>query len=216
MAYKLAIFDLDGTILDTLDDLTDSTNHALEANNFPPRSRDEVRRFVGNGARLLIERAVPKGCGAAAIDNVFAEFNTYYAAHSEIKTRPYDGIQPLILNIRNRGCMAAVLSNKPDFAVQTLCKKYFSALFDFAAGEKSGIPRKPAPDAVNAIISSLGIDRKDAVYIGDSEVDIQTAANAGMDCISVDWGFRSADILRENGASLIVSTMHELEAAILK
>ncbi|MBQ8552147.1 MAG: HAD family hydrolase [Clostridia bacterium] len=215
MPYKLAIFDLDGTILSTLDDLTDSTNHALAVNGLPIRTTNEIRSFVGNGARLLIERAVPKGCPMDVTDKVFDEFRSYYAAHSDIKTCPYDGILDMLHELRKNGCRTAVLSNKPDFAVQTLCKQYFDGLLDFAAGEKNGIPRKPAPDSVNAILSELSVDRQDTVYIGDSDVDIDTAKNAGMDCISVDWGFRDRDFLLAHGAKNIASTAKELEAKIL-
>lgn len=216
MSYKLAIFDLDGTILSTLEDLADSTNHALASQGLPTRTVDEVCSFIGNGARLLIERAVPSGTSTDVTDRVFDEFRAYYADHAEIKTRPYDGILDMLRTLRENGCKTAVLSNKPDFAVQTLCKKYFDGLLDSAAGEKAGIPRKPAPDAVNAILAELAVDRTDTVYVGDSDVDIDTAKNAGMDCISVDWGFRDRDFLIAHGAKRIASHADELAAMIIK
>ncbi len=216
MSYKLAIFDLDGTILSTLDDLADSVNHALASQGLPTRTINEVCSFVGNGARLLVERAVPEETPTYVTDKVFDEFRAYYADHTDIKTLPYDGIVDMLRTLRKAGCKTAVLSNKPDFAVQTLCKKYFDGLLDIAAGEKAGIPRKPAPNAVNAILAELAIDRTDSVYIGDSDVDIDTAKNAGMDCISVDWGFRDRAFLLAHGARIIASNAKELEAMILR
>lgn len=216
MSYKLAIFDLDGTILDTLDDLADSVNHALIQNGLPPRTVPEIREFVGNGIRSLIERSVPSGTGAATTDSVFEEFRSYYKAHSAEKTCPYDGIIDMLNRLRARGVRLAVLSNKADFAVQVLCEKYFPGIFDYAAGEKPNIPRKPEPDAVNAILAEFGIIREEAVYIGDSDVDIETARNASMDCISVTWGFRDESILTAHGAACVAHSVQELESAILK
>lgn len=216
MSYKLAIFDLDGTILDTLDDLTDSTNHALTVHGLPRRTRDEVRSFVGSGARLLIERAVPTGCSTDTTNRVFAEFQSYYKAHSNIKTKPYSGIIDALNELKANGIKLALLSNKPDFAVQTLCERYFDGIFSYAAGERAGIPRKPAPDAVNAILESLDADRRHAVYIGDSDVDIETAKNADMFCISVTWGFRDETFLRDSGAMCIVTSPHEMADEIMR
>ncbi|MBE6611971.1 MAG: HAD family hydrolase [Ruminococcaceae bacterium] len=217
MSYKLAIFDLDGTILDTLDDLADATNHALTVCGYPTRTTDEVRRFVGNGVRLLMTRAVPEGTSAEEIDRSLAEFKAYYGTHCAIKTKPYDGICEMLKRLRAEGCKTAVLSNKADFAVKPLCKQYFDGLLDYAAGEREhlGIPKKPAPEPVWAIADELGIDRADCVYIGDSDVDIDTAKNAGMDCISVDWGLRERELLIAHGAEKIVSTPDALMAAIL-
>ena len=216
MTYKLAIFDLDGTVLDTLEDLADSVNHALEENRLPTRSIDEVRRFIGNGARLLIERSVPHGTEPELTDRVFEEYRTYYNTHSDIKTKPYDGIIEMLTRLREKGIRLAVLSNKPDPAVQVLCKQYFPGLFDSVAGEKSGIPRKPSPDAVNAILDEFSLPHTDAVYIGDSDVDVETAKNAGIDCISVTWGFRDEALLLSAGAKCAVHSAAELEAVICK
>ncbi len=210
MKYKLIIFDLDGTVLDTLDDLMNSVNYALRKNSLPERSREEVRTFVGNGIRLLIERAVPGGTVIGITDKVFADFKEHYAVHSCDNTRPYEGINELLTVLNEKGIKTAVVSNKADFAVQTLSERYFAGLFAVSVGERENIARKPAPDSVNAVIEMLGGDKKSSVYVGDSEVDIETALNAGIPCISVDWGFRSEAQLQEKGASTIVSSADEL------
>ena len=215
MAYKLAIFDLDGTLLDTLDDLAGSVNYALKTESLPARTIREVRSFIGNGLRNLIDRSVPQGTDAAITDRVFATFKAHYALHSKDITHPYEGVCRLLTQIRTAGCRIAILSNKADFAVQELCRLYFDGLYDFAAGERAGIPKKPAPDSVWAIADMFAISRSDCVYIGDSEVDIETARNADMNLICVDWGFRDRDILINAGAGRIVSDIPSLEAAIL-
>jgi phosphoglycolate phosphatase len=215
MKYKLAIFDMDGTILNTLEDLTDSLNHTLKAFGYPVHSIDNVRRFVGNGIRKLIERALPADSTEERIDEVFAAFMPYYNEHCADKTKPYDGISELILELRNAGCLTAVVSNKADSAVQELCVKYFNGLFDAAAGEKPGINKKPAPDSVNLILDTLKLSANDAVYIGDSEVDIATAKNSLMDAIIVSWGFREVPFLKEHGAEIIVDTPKEVKDIIL-
>lgn len=209
--YKLAIFDLDGTLLETLEDLHDSTNHALVSQGLPPRTLDEVRRFVGNGIHKLIERAVPEGSSSETVEQVFEEFKTWYAVHCNDKTRAYDGIKEMLLALRKAGVRTAVVSNKADFGVQTLCKTYFSGLLDVAVGQREGIRLKPAPDSVNEVLRLLEIRREDAVYIGDSDVDIDTARNAGMDCISVTWGFRRREFLLEHGAVILADKPAELE-----
>lgn len=210
MNYKLAIFDLDGTILNTLEDLADSTNYALSVNGMPERTIDEVRRFVGNGIHKLIERAVPQGSTEEQVEQVFVTFKEYYKDHCAVKTRPYDGIMELLKTLKENGTLTAVVSNKGDFAVQILCKDYFPGLFDFAVGERAGIRRKPAPDSVLAVLEQFQIPKEEAVYIGDSEVDIQTAKNAGMKEIAVTWGFRPEKFLKENGADCIVHTPEKL------
>ncbi len=216
MKYNLVIFDLDGTILSTLDDLADSINYALKANRLPARTINEVRCFVGNGMRKLIEKAVPDGSDAETVDQVQKEFTKHYKIHSADKTKPYDGILGMMENLKSNGIKLAVLSNKPDFAVQDLCEKYFSGLINIAAGETTEIPRKPAPDGVYAILEKIGVQNTKCVYVGDSEVDVETATNSGMDCISVDWGFRDRSILESAGAKVIVSTPDELFNAICK
>lgn len=213
--YKLAVFDMDGTILDTLDDLKDSTNFALEKCGYPTRSYDEVRRFVGNGIRKLIERAVPEGLTTEQIDRVHEVFTEHYKVHCADKTKAYDGIKPLLEKLRASGVKTAVVSNKADYGVQELCKEYFDGLFDYAVGEREGIRRKPAPDAVNEALRVLGIDKSEAVYIGDSDVDFETAKNAELPCISVLWGFRDEEFLREKGATLFVRDPAEIYDIIM-
>ncbi len=216
MRYKLAVFDMDGTILNTLEDLADSTNYALKANGLPERTIDEVRRFVGNGIRLLIERAVPTDTDKELTDKVFDTFKEYYKTHCAVKTRPYDGIKDVLLELRKAGCLTAVVSNKADFAVQDLCKDYFDNLFDFAIGEREGIKKKPAPDSVFEVLSKLNVEKDDAVYIGDSDVDFATSVNAGMDVIMVGWGFRDAEFLREKGVKRIIKQPSEILDIILE
>lgn len=213
--YKLAVFDMDGTILDTLEDLKDSTNFALEKCGYPVRTYDEVRRFVGNGIRKLIERAVPEGLTVEQIDRVHEVFTEHYKVHCADKTKAYDGIKPLLVKLRASGVKTAVVSNKADYGVQELCKEYFDGLFDYAVGEREGIRRKPAPDAVNEALRVLGIDKSEAVYIGDSDVDFETAKNAELPCISVLWGFRDEEFLREKGATLFVRDPAEIYDIIM-
>lgn len=215
MRYKLAIFDLDGTILNTLEDLADSLNYALEESGYPKRTIDEVRQFVGNGIRKLMERGVPKGTSKEAVDQVHERFTGHYKVHCADKTRPYDGIMEMLQDLRRAGCQTAVVSNKADYGVQELCGQYFKGMFDVAVGERPGILKKPAPDSVNEVLRLLDTDRQDAVYIGDSEVDIETAANAGMDHIIVDWGFRDEEFLKARGAKRMVSNPGEIEKIVL-
>lgn len=210
MKYQLAIFDMDGTILNTLEDLADSVNYALSCSNYPTRTLDEVRNFVGNGIRKLMERAVPSGTSPEELEQVYADFTAYYPKHCYDKTKPYSGMIETIQNLRKQGIKTAVVSNKADYAVQILCKQYFDGLFDYAVGEQTGVQRKPAPDSVNIVLDKLKITQNNAVYIGDSDVDIDTARNAEMDCISVDWGFRDPSFLQEHGAKIMVSSPEEL------
>ena len=212
--YKAVIFDMDGTILDTLDDLASSVNYALDANGLPKRTRDEVRRFVGNGAVKLIRRAVPEGTTDALFDKVFASYTAHYAVHCADATKPYDGILELLRSLRKAGIKTAVVSNKPDEAVGILAKRYFPDLFDAAVGTREGIKTKPAPDSVFEIIKTIGAGKKDCVYVGDSEVDIETAKNAGIPCISVSWGFKGSEFLAEHGAKKIVASAAELSKAV--
>ena len=210
MKYDLYIFDMDGTILNTLEDLTDSVNYALKRAGFPVHSIENVRRFVGNGIKKLIERAVPNGATPEQIEAVYKDFREFYTIHCADKTKPYDGILELLQTLHENGCKTAVVSNKADFAVQELCKQYFDKLFDYAIGEKKELNKKPAPDAVNLILQELQVDKSRAVYIGDSEVDLATARNAKLPCIAVNWGFRDEELLIENGANIIVSNPDEI------
>ena len=216
MKYRLALFDMDGTVLDTLQDLADSTNAVLKKHGFPTHDVEAVRQFVGNGAKLLIERAVPAGTDAQKTDTVLADFKDHYREHSADATKPYDGILEMLRTLRAAGVRTAVVSNKPDFAVRSLSEKYFGELFDRSIGDREGVRKKPAPDSVFEVMRELGVAPSEAVYIGDSDVDVQTAQNAGIDGIFVDWGFRSADVLRQSGAEVIVSTPDEITRKILQ
>lgn len=215
MKYKLAIFDLDGTILDTLDDLTSSVNFALEQCDYPKRSKDEIRRFLGNGAQVLLTKSVPKGSGAEDIAHALEIFKKHYGVHCNDLTSPYPGIPQLFTDLRRAGCRVAVVSNKPDYAVQILCQRHFPAMLDAFTGQRSDVRKKPAPDSINHVLDKLSIDRNDSVYIGDSEVDIDTARNAEMDCISVDWGFRDHDFLINAGATTIASSVDKLKELLM-
>lgn len=211
MSYKLAIFDMDGTILNTLTDLSNSLNYSLQKCGYPKRSLDEVRSFVGNGIRKLIERSVPDGLSTDKIDEVNTYFTAYYKEHCADTTAAYSGIDKLLHHLQDAGCLTAVVSNKSDDAVQDLCAKYFHGLFDIAVGARDGVKKKPSPDSVIEVLKLLNKEKSETVYIGDSEVDIQTAKNAGIDDIIVDWGFRSHDYLVSQGAKRIVSTPSEIE-----
>ncbi len=214
MKYDVLVFDMDGTILNTLEDLWNCTNYALRAHQMPERTLEEVRHFVGNGIQKLIERATPDGTTTEENELVLSTFKLYYKEHCADTTRPYEGITETIREARRRGYRTAVVTNKADFAAQELAKEYFPELFDLVVGEKAGIKKKPAPDTVERVLDTLGIDKKRAVYIGDSEVDCQTAHNAEVDLIAVKWGFREEEILIENGAEIIVSTPKEILAWI--
>lgn len=216
MKYKLVIFDMDGTILDTLEDLADTANWALTQSKLPVRTIEEIRMFVGNGIRKLISRAVPSGTDEALADQVYADFISHYRDHCAIKTRPYTGIPELLEKLRKSGIRTAVVSNKADFGVQSLCKQYFPGAFDAAVGERQGIAKKPAPDSVNAVLELLNIRRNDAVYVGDSDVDVETAANAHMDCIGVSWGFRGRKFLEAHSCKIIADQVTELEHMLLR
>lgn len=214
--YKCAIFDMDGTILNTLEDLANSTNATLATLGYPTRTLDEVRQFVGNGTKLLIARALPRGTDEDTIEAVHQKFNAYYGEHCEIKTKPYPGIADLLKTLREKGIKTAVVSNKPDFAVKKLAEQYFPGLFDIAVGENeaAGIHKKPAPDSVNAVMKALDVKRDDCVYIGDSDVDFHTAKNAGLEHILVTWGFRDKDFLMAEGGKVFADTPEELLAHI--
>ena len=210
MKYELIVFDMDGTILDTLEDLKNSMNHTLKLHNMPQRTLDEIRSFVGNGIRKLIERAVTAGTSDEKIDVIHKDFMAHYEIHCADFTRPYDGVIDLIKELRNRGYKTAVVSNKADTAVQDLCVQYFPGLFDLAIGERPEIAKKPAADMVNLALEQLGFSKEKAVYIGDSDVDVATARNSNLDMIAVDWGFRTREFLMEQGAETIVSAPEEI------
>lgn len=210
MKYKAIIFDLDGTLTDTLEDLFLSTNHALRSCGLPERGMDEIRRFVGNGVRKLIERAVPDGTNPRVTEQCFEAFKAHYVIHCQEHTCLYPGIASLLTTLHAKGYRMAVVSNKLQTGVTELANTFFNGVIDVAIGEQPGIPRKPAPDMVHAALAGLGVKASEAVYVGDSEVDLQTASNAGLPCISVLWGFRSRDFLIAHGASVMVETPQDI------
>ena len=212
ITYSTYIFDLDGTLLDTLGDLASSVNYALRMHNMPEHSLEDIRRFVGNGVRKLMERAVPQGAQNPCFDEAFATFRQYYMQHSLDTTRPYAGIPETLEALKARGCHLAVVSNKMMAATQALCSHFFPDTIEVAIGEHEaeGIRKKPAPDTVIAALKALGAGKEQAVYVGDSDVDIETARNSGMPCISVLWGFRDRDFLKQNGAETFISAPSEL------
>lgn len=209
---KAVIFDLDGTLLNTLDDLADSTNYALSRFGYPTRTIEEVRQFVGNGVAKLIERAIPEGKNNPNFEKCLAIFKENYAQNMYNKTAPYNGIIEMLSNLKSKGIKIAVVSNKFDLAVKELCKKYFEGFIDFAAGENEaqGIRKKPAPDTVISVLNKFNFAPEDAVYVGDSDVDIMTAKNSKMPCISVTWGFRDEKFLLENGATILINAPSEI------
>lgn len=215
MKYHTAIFDLDGTLLNTLEDLADSTNYALALHRLPTRTVEEVRRFVGNGVGLLIHRAVPEGTDETLERQVLADFRAHYLVNMEHKTAPYPGVLELLDRLRASGIRTAVVSNKFDGAVKGLCQAYFGDRVEVAIGESQGVECKPAPDTVFRALAELGSQAEGAVYIGDSDVDIQTARNAGLPCISVSWGFRDEAFLSEHGAATVAASREELAALLL-
>ncbi len=206
MKYKAIFFDLDGTLLDTLDDLTAAVNHALVAYGYPPHTCAAVRAFIGDGVSALVHRALPPATSVEREAAVLALFRSYYASHNREMTAPYDGILPLLTHLRERGVRLGVVSNKFDSAVRELCDFFFPALIDVAVGESPAVRRKPAPDSLLAAAAQLGVSPAESVYIGDSDVDILTARAANMPCISVLWGFRDRDALLAAGAETTVAS----------
>ncbi|MBQ7726712.1 MAG: HAD-IA family hydrolase [Clostridia bacterium] len=215
MSYRFAVFDMDGTILDTLTDLKNSLNNALQKNGLPARTQSEVRSFVGNGIRLLVQRGVPDGTPKTVTDRVFEDMNAHYALHCADTTAAYPGVKEALLVLRRHGLLTAVVSNKTDYAVQALCPQYFDGLFDATAGVQEGVRKKPYPDMVEAVMQRFCVPPEQTVYIGDSEVDLKTAENAGIDCLSVDWGFRTREQLLAAGAKEIFSDPAEVVKRIL-
>lgn len=200
------IFDLDGTLLDTLTDLHSSVDHVLSAHGYPTRSLLEVKSFVGNGVPKLIERSMPENC--PIYDELLSEFKVYYGEHCHDTTRAYDGVTEALKALRCDGMKIGVVSNKLDGAVKSLCKRYFGSLVDIAVGEREGIEKKPSPDSVLEVIHKLG--SRHAVYVGDSDVDIKTAENAGIPCISVTWGFRDKHFLMQSGGYMFADSTKEM------
>lgn len=208
--YSTYVFDLDGTLLNTLDDLAASTNYALRQYGMKEHCIDDIRRFVGNGVKKLMERAVPDGTDNLHFEEAYATFRQHYLEHSLDTTRPYPGVEDLLRNLRRRGKRIAVVSNKFYAATQELCCHFFGDTVEVAIGEREDIRRKPAPDTVVEALRQLGVTAEDAVYVGDSDVDVATAHNSGLPCISVLWGFRDKDFLIAHGATTFVNEPHEI------
>ena len=213
------IFDLDGTLMNTLDDLHDSVSYALREAGLEPNLKQDTRRYLGNGIRNLVNRSVEKTCPTAdeaLKEHVFETFRAYYVAHSMDKTAPYEGVEEMLKECKKRGFCTAIVSNKLAPAVKDLHKAFFADSIDVAIGETEMVRRKPAPDMVNEAIRQLSllhgreIQKSECIYVGDSEVDLKTAANAGLPCIAVSWGFRDRDFLIEQGAKMIIDSPNEL------
>ena len=209
---KLLIFDLDGTLLDTLEDLKNAVNFSLEKFGFPTRSTEEIEKSVGNGFKHLVSTSLPQSCNDETLDKVLALAREYYKEHFHDFTHPYEGVIELLMRLKQEGYLLAIVSNKPHSMVKCLRELFFQDLVPYAAGEIIGIKRKPDPEGIYSAMVHFG--RKEAVYIGDSEVDILTAQNAEIPCISVSWGFRRKRELKEAGASVICDTIEELYQAI--
>ena len=207
---NVILFDMDGTLLDTLEDLYHSTNAALTQYGFPTRTMEEVRRFVGNGARNLMRRAVPEGEENEHFEDCFQAFKVHYGVHLNDHTGPYPGILTLLRTLSERGYAMGVVSNKPDFAVKDLAERIFGDLLGVAIGESDQIRRKPAPDTVKQAAKAMGVSLEECIYVGDSEVDIETAKNCGIPCVSVSWGFRERKLLEDLGAVWIADDTKEL------
>lgn len=202
MKYKAVLFDMDGTLLDTLADMAAAVNHILSVHGYPLRTVEEVRAFVGNGARKLMERALPPDVTGDAFEALLEEYRQWYEAHACVKTAPYPGVPAVLAALHRTGVRCAVVSNKPDGATRELAARFFPGLPAF--GQQDGIPAKPAPDMVYHALAELGVEASAAAYVGDSEVDVALARNAGLPLIAVSWGFRGREALEEAGAALVV------------
>ena len=216
MRYKAVLFDMDGTVLDTLGDLANACNHTLRAFGLPERTRDEVAHFLGNGAAWLISHAVPEGTDPERVQEILRAYQPWYDAHCDILTAPYPGILSLMRTLRAAGVRQAVVSNKQDSAVKLLAERHFPGLLDSAVGESATVRRKPNPDAVLAALDHMGVRREEAIYVGDTEVDMATAVNAQLPCAVVGWGFRTDEELRRSGADRIFHSADELCAWLLE
>ena len=202
--FETYVFDLDGTLLETLKDLAASTNYALRTHNMPEHSIEDVRMFVGNGVKKLMERAIPNGIKNPQFEDVYATFRQHYLEHNLDTTKPYEGIPELLAELKARGKKLAIVSNKFYAATQELARHFFPDTIEVAIGERENIKKKPAPDTVIEALRQLGASKETAVYIGDSDVDIMTAKNCDMPCVSVLWGCRDKEILMEHGATFFV------------
>lgn len=207
---KAVIFDLDGTLLNTLEDLKDSVNVILKQHGYPERSLAEIRSFVGNGAGKLIQRALPPGSSQEEVKKCLAEYLLYYGEHSRIKTRPYEGIPELLKELKNKGIQMAVVSNKGENTVKELCEIYFPGYIAAAVGDLEGYKKKPEPDNINRAMKALAVEKEAVIYVGDSDVDIETARNCNLKSVLVSWGFREKGYLEKCGAVNIIDKPEEL------
>ena len=216
MRYKAVLFDMDGTVLDTLADLTNAINHTLGEYHMPPISKREAASYLGNGAAYLLSRAVPPDTPEPLRAEMLRAYQPWYDSHCAILTAPYPGIRALMEALREAGVKQAVISNKQDSAVRQLARQHFPGLLETAVGESAQVRRKPNPDAVLAALREMGIKKEDAVYVGDTEVDLRTAENAGLDCAAVGWGFRTEEQLKEAGADRVFHSAEELKSWLLE
>lgn len=208
--YKAVIFDLDGTLLDTLGDLTDSVNEMLREYSCPERSIEEIRLFVGNGMKNLVERSVPENFDKTKLNSAYEFFRQTYKKNMRNKTCPYDGILQCLEELQKLGIKIAVTSNKNDDAVKGLCKEYFGNLVTLAVGAREGVPSKPDPTMVNNVTEELNVEKADCIFVGDSDTDIITAQNAGLKSIGVLWGFRDREVLEKSGADFVISQSEDI------
>ena len=222
MKYRLAVFDMDGTILNTIEDIADSANFFCKKYGFPEHTYEEYKYFVGNGLPKMLSRALPEGIKGSEFQKILKEFLDYYPSHSAIKTRPYDGIVECIKSLKAAGVKVAVNTNKVQAAAEDLCKVYFPDLFDCIMGSRPDLPVKPDPTGLYEILKELGLSKDEACqpgvacFIGDSDVDLQTGLNSGLDFIGVDWGFRGRDFLQKHGAEVVVMNTDELLEKLVK
>lgn len=210
MKYDAVIFDLDGTLTDTLGDLRNSVNFALRQFGFPERTLDEIRSFVGNGVRKLIYLSVPENTSEEVSEKCLDVFKEYYKNNSLVETKPYDGIIPMIEILKNQGIRTAVVTNKMHEAAKEIAEIFFGDLIDITLGQIDGVAQKPEPDGIYHVLEKLGVSKEKSVYVGDSEVDCITAKNADIPCIGVTWGFRDESVLVENGADFIADTPDDI------
>ena len=212
MKYNTVLFDLDGTLLDTLGDLQLGVNLTLQRHGYPPRTLEEIRAFVGNGARQLMHLALPEGAAEEALETILAEYLDWYAVNFCVKAAPYAGVKAVVDTLVQKGVKVAIVSTKPDATTKKLGEMFFPGLPAF--GQRDDVPKKPAPEMVWKALETLGADAESAVYVGDSEVDVQTARNAGLPLVAVSWGFRTVEQLTEAGAQTIVHTAEKLLSAL--
>lgn len=210
MKYGTYIFDLDGTLLNTLEDLKNSTNYAMKQMGYPTHSKDEVRRFVGNGIAMLIKRAVPKGTDEADESKALEIFKSHYIVHLNDNTAPYPGIIDMLKKLKSKGCKTGVVTNKNEDAAKKLIERYFGTLFDCVVGHRDGLASKPDPAALGIAMRELNAEKSSTIFIGDSDVDVMTAHNADLKCIGVLWGFRDEETLKSVGAEYIVSCAKDI------